>query len=119
MLAVFYVDSWRTPVIADATRMCEVLVGLPDVTVLGVVDRAGEPVEVVIEQRVPSPACSSCGSPAWVKDRPEVVLADLACFGRPARLVWRKHRWRCPRRSPAVCAAPRFQSTRREARERG
>jgi hypothetical protein len=54
MLTVFYVDSWRTPVIADATRMCEVLVGLPDVTVLGVVDRAGEPVEVVIEQRVPS-----------------------------------------------------------------
>ena len=97
MLAVFYVDSWRTPVIADATRMCEVLVGLPDVTVLGVIDVAGQPVEVVIEQRGPRPACSSCGSPAWVKDRPKVVLVDLACFGRPARLVWRKHRWVCPR----------------------
>jgi transposase len=31
-----------------------------------------------------------------VKDRPAVVLVDLACFGRPARLVWHKHRWRCP-----------------------
>jgi len=26
--------------------MCEVLVGLPDVTVLGVIDVAGQPVEV-------------------------------------------------------------------------
>ena len=24
-----------------------------------------------------------------------VQLRDLACFGRPARLVWRKRRWRC------------------------
>lgn len=28
-----------------------------------------------------------------VKDRPLVELVDLAAFGRPARLVWRKHRW--------------------------
>jgi hypothetical protein len=38
----------------------------------------------------------SCGTPAWVKDRPPVELVDLPCFGRPARLVWHKHRWRCP-----------------------
>lgn len=25
-----------------------------------------------------------------------VELVDLACFGRPTRLVWRKRRWRCP-----------------------
>jgi hypothetical protein len=24
-----------------------------------------------------------------------VDIRDLACFGRPARLVWRKRRWRC------------------------
>jgi hypothetical protein len=24
-----------------------------------------------------------------------VEIRDLACFGRPARLVWRKRRWRC------------------------
>jgi transposase len=24
-----------------------------------------------------------------------VAIRDLACFGRPARLVWRKRRWRC------------------------
>ncbi len=36
-----------------------------------------------------------------IKDRPQVVLVDLPAFGRPARLVWRKHRWSC--QSPA-CA---------------
>jgi transposase len=25
-----------------------------------------------------------------------VPVRDLSCFGRPARLVWRKRRWRCP-----------------------
>ncbi len=24
-----------------------------------------------------------------------VALVDLPAFGRPARLVWRKHRWSC------------------------
>jgi hypothetical protein len=28
--------------------------------------------------------------------RPTVELVDLLCFGRPARLVWHKHRWCCP-----------------------
>jgi len=83
-------------VIIDATRMCEVLVGLPDVNVLGVVDVAEAPVEVVIEQRVGRPRCAGCGEPARVKDRPDVALVDLPCFGRAARLVWRKHRWECP-----------------------
>jgi transposase len=112
-------------VIVDATRMCEVLVGLPDVSVLGVVDVAGEPVEVVIEQRAGRPSCAGCSSPARVKDRREVRLADLACFGRPARLVWRKHRWECPRPSCPVrswtgedprIAAPRMGLTDRAGR---
>ena len=40
--------------------------------------------------------CASCDAIAWVKDRPEVELVDLRCFGRPTTLVWHKHRWRCP-----------------------
>jgi hypothetical protein len=31
-----------------------------------------------------------------IKDRSSVELADLPCFGRPARLVWHKRRWSCP-----------------------
>jgi len=80
-------------VIIDATGMCEVLVGLPDVTVLGVIDVAGRAIEVVIEQRAVRPCCALCGTPARVKDRPDVSLVDLPCFGRAARLVWREHRW--------------------------
>ena len=52
----------------DPTRMSELLVGLGDVEVLSVAD----------------------GERA-------VVLVDLPAFGRPARLVWHKRRWRCPR----------------------
>jgi len=75
--------------------VCELLVGLPDVNVLGVVDDAGAPIVLHVEQRSLRPECPACGRDAWLKDRPEVLLVDLPCFGRPARLVWRKHRWCC------------------------
>ena len=63
--------------------MCELLVGLPDVNVLGV-DDSDVHVVVSIETRGPR-----------VKDRDEVLLVDLPVFGRPSRLLWRKHRWEC------------------------
>lgn len=80
----------------NATRMCELLVGLPDVNVLAVDDQPGETIVVHIEARRDRTWCRSCGGRARVKDRPWVELVDLPCFGRPARLVWRKHRWHCP-----------------------
>ena len=39
--------------------------------------------------------CPSCGVRAVAKDRIRVEIRDLPCFGRPARLVWLKRRWRC------------------------
>lgn len=36
----------------DPTRMCELLVGLPAVRVLGIVDDPGEPLEMHIETRI-------------------------------------------------------------------
>ncbi len=86
----------------DPTRICELLVGLPDVNVLGVIDAAGMPVRVVVETRGPRPVCTRCAGAALIKDRPEVELVDLAAFGRPARLVWRKHRWECANDSCVV-----------------
>jgi transposase len=80
----------------NATRMCERLVGLSDVNVLAVDDQPDGPLRVYVESRRPRPACLGCGQLARVKDRPVVELVDLPCFGRPARLVWRKHRWACP-----------------------
>lgn len=81
---------------SDATRMCTLLVGLPAVRVLGVDDVEGEPIVVHVELADARPSCPDCGERARVKDRDAVELVDLPCFGRPARLVWRKHRWRCP-----------------------
>ena len=109
----------------DPTRMCELLVGLPEVIVLGVVDQAGQPLEVHIEQAGDRPTCLGCGGLPLVKDRDAVELADLPCFGRPVRLMWRKVRWACADRGCAMTtwtwadpriAAPRQAITDRAAR---
>jgi transposase len=109
----------------DPTRMCELLVGLPEVNVLGVLDETGAALRVYIETREPRPVCACCGRPALVKDRPQVELVDLAVFGRQALLVWRKHRWACAHATcsvgswtgehPAI-AAPRLGITDRAGR---
>lgn len=83
----------------NATRACEVLVGLPAVKVLEVL----EPLSldgrlvVMVESILDAPCCANCSERAWVKDRPVVELVDLTCFGRPVTLRWRKHRLWCPR----------------------
>ena len=79
--------------VTDPTRMCELLVGLPEVTVLGLEDEVGAPLSIHVETRARRPGCSECGVLARVKDRPVVTLVDLAAFGRPTRLVWHKFRW--------------------------
>jgi transposase len=106
--------------------MCELLVGLPEVTVLAVDDPpGGAPIVVYVESRLERAWCRVCGCRASVKDRPVVELVDLPCFGRPAGLVWRKHRWWCRQREcpagswthvDARIAAPRAAMTDRAAR---
>lgn len=81
--------------ITDPTRMCELLVGLPDVLVLGIVDEIDGPLFVHVESRGARPGCSSCGVVAQVKDGPVLELFDPPCFGRQTRPIWRKRRWRC------------------------
>ena len=111
----------------NATRACELLVGLPAVNVLEV----AEPLSldrrllVTIESILDTPVCANCGERAWVKDRPVVELVDLTCFGRPVTLRWRKHRLWCPRpwcrqrswthEDPRI-AAPRLSVTDRAGR---
>ena len=94
----------------DGMRMCELLVGLPTVSVLGVVDLLPlRPLAVHIETRLDQPeVCPSCGGSARVKDRDKVTLVDLPAFGRATRLVWRKRRWRCP---GPVCATGSWTET--------
>jgi transposase len=75
--------------------MCELLVGLPDVNVLGIDDESGHPLAIHVECRGVRPRCPSCSGAVVVKDRPVIQLIDLPAFGRPTRLMWRKHRWLC------------------------
>ena len=82
--------------------MCELLVGLPAVTVLGIIDEVDGPLWVHIETRTDRPVCAGCGGSVAIKERPLVELVDLPAFGRPARLVWRKYRWSCPTASCPV-----------------
>ncbi len=46
----------------DPTRMCELLVGLPAVRVLGVVDEPDGPLRVHVETAGERPACQRCGA---------------------------------------------------------
>jgi transposase len=105
--------------------MCELLVGLPAVRVVGVDDENDRPLRVHIEAIVERPTCMGCGAAATVKDRDVVELVDLPVFGRRARLVWHKHRWCCrddrclvgswTGQDPAI-AAPRLALTDRAGR---
>ena len=109
----------------DATRACELLVGLPAVNVLSVIEPLVGRLEVTVESRVSMPSCPTCALRVWVKDRPTVELVDLTCFGRPVTLRWRKHRFWCPRswcpqrswthEDPRI-AAPRLSVTDRAGR---
>ena len=55
-----------------------------------------------VRRRALRPDCGGCGGGLWSDGERPVELVDLPAFGRPARLVWHKRRWRCPRRGCAV-----------------
>ena len=79
---------------SDGIGLAEALLGLDGFRVLAVHEMTDELV-VAIETTATVAWCVVCGVRAQVHDRMLVEVRDLACFGRPARLVWRKRRWRC------------------------
>jgi zinc-finger of transposase IS204/IS1001/IS1096/IS1165 len=79
---------------SDGTGLAEALLGLAGFRVLAVGKTAAE-VVIDVETIVEVVGCASCGTRAEAQDRMPVAIRDLPCFGRPARLVWRKRRWRC------------------------
>jgi len=81
----------------DPTRMCELLVGLPDIDVIGVADPEPGRLVVVVAAREARPVCGRCATAAWVKDRREVDLVDLAAFDQTVTLRVVRTRWCCPR----------------------
>lgn len=79
---------------SDGNGLAEEMLGLDGFKVLSV---ARGPAEVVIEIETTAVVvgCGGCGVRAESQDRMKVHVRDLACFDRPARLVWNKRRWRC------------------------
>ena len=78
----------------DGNGLAEALLGLDGFRVLEVTEDPGELV-VVVETDAQVVGCRSCGVRAEAQDRMRIDIRDLTCFGRPARLVWIKRRWRC------------------------
>ena len=79
---------------SDATGVAEAMLGLPGFRVLNVDEGAAE-VVIEIETTADLVGCPGCGVVARAHGRTAVEYRDLAAFGRPARLVWNKRRWRC------------------------
>ena len=78
----------------DGTGLAEVLLGLPGFRIISVLETSDELI-VTVESTAVRVGCPTCGVRAEAQDRMRVEIRDLACFGRPARLVWNKRRWRC------------------------
>lgn len=91
----------------DATGLAEALLGLDGFRVLAVAETAAE-VVIHIETVPDLVGCVCCGVQATAHDRMEVEYRDLAAFGRPARLVWSKRRWRC---GEPLCTARTWTET--------
>jgi transposase len=79
---------------SDATGVAEALLGLPGFRVLTVTESAAELV-IEIEAVAELVGCPGCGVVARTHGRMIVEYRDLPAFGRPARLVWAKRRYRC------------------------
>ena len=86
---------------SDGIGLAEALLGLPGFRVLEVTESYDELV-VTVETVAELAGCAQCGTRAEAHERRPVEIRDLPCFGRPARLVWRKRRWRC---GEALCDA--------------
>jgi hypothetical protein len=77
----------------DGNGLAEALLGLEGFRVLAVVETVE--LMVLVETTADFTGCGACGVRAVAHERMDVEVRDLACFGRPVRLVWRKRRWRC------------------------
>ena len=75
----------------DPVRMCEILIGLPAVDVIGL-DASAHVLKVHVECQRTTVGCPSCGVVAHVKDQRPVRFVDLPVAGRPMALVWHKRR---------------------------
>src|SRR5215217_7615751 len=100
---------------SDGIGLAEVLLGLPGFRVLDVVEDDNE-VVVRVETTVTRVFCETCGVRAEPQDRMRVDVRDLACFGRPTRMVWVKRRWLPGTAVPGADVDRAFRARRRTGR---
>lgn len=79
---------------SDGIGLAEAMLGLDGFRILEVCETPDELV-ITVETVADLVGCARCGVRAEAQDRIPVAIRDLACFGRPVRLVWIKRRWRC------------------------
>jgi hypothetical protein len=87
-------DDVETPDMSNGIGVAEALLGLPGFRIVDLLETDDELV-VTVESTADRVGCETCGVRAQAQDRTRVEIRDLSCFGRPARLVWHKRRWRC------------------------
>ena len=73
----------------------DVVLGLEGFVLAMAVEVDGE-LWLAVETAAGVVGCSGCGTKARSKGRPSTQVRDMACGGRPVRLLWRKRRWYCP-----------------------
>ena len=99
---------------SETSGLAEALLGLEGFRVLEVFETEAE-VTIRVETTAVVSGCARCGVRATAQDRLDVQCRDLAVFGRAARLVWRKRRWRCGEQD---CEAKTWTETSGEFSER-
>jgi transposase len=80
--------------VSDGIGLAEALLELDGFRVLEVAESTDELV-ITVETVAEFAGCADCGTRAEAHERRPVEIRDLPGFGRPARLVRRKRRWRC------------------------
>jgi hypothetical protein len=80
----------------DGIGLAEALLGLDGFRVLAVSETRQLPRSSSTSRPPPTSWAVRPAAPrAEAHERMAVEIRDLACFGRAARLVWNKRRWRC------------------------
>ena len=92
---------------SDATGLAGAMLGLDGFRVVAVCEMPAE-VVIRVETTATLVGCPVCGVVAVAHERMEVEYRDLPAFGRPAKLVWAKRRWRCEEQ---LCEAKTWTET--------
>ena len=88
----------------DPVKMLELVLGIPDVRILGV-EATERHVRIELESTRDEARCSRCGAEAVLIGSKVEEMVDLPIMGTPSRLLVNRRRWECP--SP-TCGAKRW-----------